>query len=135
MTAAPLYGTICSPGASPRTPASTVSWSVRAPATSCSGAPRCAAETASPTAMSIGPPLLLGVEGSVGAQVDDGFTGHPLERVGGLHRGDRVVDGLEVLDGRARVGCADEPRAERFGVACGERVAGRLGELEDGLGA
>ncbi len=73
----------------------------------------------------------LGVHHSVGGEVLDALAGHPLDRRGGLHDPDRVVEGLEVAHQRAGVGRLREPAAQRLRVAGRELVAAVGGQLED----
>ncbi len=74
----------------------------------------------------------LGVHHAVSGQVDGGLVGNPLDRVCGLHHGERVLEGRQVLQQVAGLGAAGEPRLQIVGVGRRQPPADRVRELEDG---
>ena len=74
----------------------------------------------------------LGVHHAVSGQIDGGLVGNPLDRVCGLHHGERVLEGRQVLQQVAGLGAAGEPRLQIVRVGRRQRPTDRVRELEDG---
>jgi hypothetical protein len=73
---------------------------------------------------------------AVVGQVLGALGGHADQRVGGLHDGHGVPEGLQVAHQRAGVGGVEEPAAQRRHVGGGQRaVADGVGELDHRGGA
>ncbi len=74
----------------------------------------------------------LRVHDAVGSEVDHCFGGDALDRFGGLHHRQRVLERGEVLEDVARVGAAREPLLERRRIRRRQRPADLVGQLEHG---
>src|SRR5690606_3033051 len=83
----------------------------------------------------LGRPAHLAVDDAVVREILDELARDPRERLGGLHDGDRQLEGLEVLDERVRRGLLGEPLPQLARRAGGQVEARLDGELEHGRGA